>query len=405
MNVLITDGENRSALAMTRSLGRLGCRVVVAGSEVRNLSSCSGYCQQAYRIENSTSAGTSYVQAISEIVSKEEIDIIFPMTEVSIYLLNAVKDRSVTYGNAVLACPPEPEMAGVSDKVALFQRAEDLGIAIPKTLYLRDASDLADRIGKINQYPVVVKPALSRVQQGGGFIAGGVKYAHSENELKTLYATQEVLRYPSMIQEKIHGPGTGLFSLFDKNRHLALFSHQRLREKPPSGGVSVVCQSVELDSEMVEAANRLLSAVGWKGVAMVEFKRDLRDGKAKLMEINGRFWGSLQLAIACGVDFPALLLDYHQGKDLKVSLGEYRVGQKLKWFYGTLDHFLIRLKNRSESLNLPKDAPSKWGAAVEFFKIWEKNTSFDVFDRGDLGPFWFESRAYIRQALRSKGAS
>jgi len=103
------------------------------------------------------------------------------------------------------------------------------------------------------------------------------------------------------------------------------------------------------------------------------------------------------------VDFPALLLDYLQGKIPEVRLGGYRVGHKLKWFYGTLDHFLIRLKNNSESLHLPNNAPSKWGAAGEFFKIWDKNTSFDVFDRDDIRPFLFESRSYLSQVLKAGG--
>ena len=210
------------------------------------------------------------------------------------------------------------------------------------------------------------------------------------------------LRYPSMIQEKIIGPGTGLFTLYDKDRHLALFSHRRLREKPPSGGVSVLSESVPLDEEMVEAADRLLSAVGWTGVAMVEFKRDHRDGKAKLMEINGRFWGSLQLAIACGVDFPGLFLDYHQGKRPAETIRDYRVGHRLKWFLGTLDHLLIRLKHNRAALNLPPDAPSRIGALAEFLKIWGGDSSFDVFDQNDIGPFLFEARSYVRQAFEGR---
>ena len=199
-----------------------------------------------------------------------------------------------------------------------------------------------------------------------------------------------------MIQERIVGPGTGLFTLFDRDRHLALFSHKRVREKPPSGGISVVSESVPLDEDMVEHAGRLLSAVGWQGVAMVEFKRDLRDGKAKLMEINGRFWGTLQLAVASGVDFPSLYLDLLQGKKPASLVREYKVGQKLKWFFGTLDHLLIRLKNKDLDLNLPPDAPTKFGALFEFMKIMEKDTSFDVFNRNDLGPFWHEARKYLR---------
>jgi hypothetical protein len=121
------------------------------------------------------------------------------------------------------------------------------------------------------------------------------------------------------------------------------------------------------------------------------------------MEINGRFWGSLQLAIACGVDFPALLLDYLQGKEPQQVLGDYRVGHKLKWFFGTLDHLLIRLKNSDAQLNLPPGSPSKCQALVDFMNVFEDDSSFDVYDRDDPEPFWFEARSYIRQALGRKG--
>ena len=400
MNILITDGENRSTLAATRSLGRNGCRVVVTGQEMANLASRSRFCEKSYSVPSPLSDGDRYVEAIKEISKKEYIDIIFPMTEQTIYLLNAV--RKEFHGNTILACPSSESIDAISNKVALCHRAEELAVPIPQTLYFSSSKDLPTNIGKIERYPVVVKPAFSRLLEGGKFISGGVKYASSPKELELLYANDSVLKYPSLVQEKIVGQGTGLFTLYDGDRHLALFSHRRLREKPPSGGVSVISESVPLDDEMVEEAGRLLSAVGWKGVAMVEFKRDQRDGKAKLMEINGRFWGSLQLAIACGVDFPVLLLDLLQGKTPTLPLSDYQVGHKLKWFFGTLDHLLIRLKYSIEKLNLPADAPTRLQAIMEFLKIFEKNTSFDVFDQNDRGPFWHEARSYVLQAMKIK---
>ncbi len=342
MNVLVTDGENRSSLAVTRSLGRKGCRVMVTGREARTLASSSKFCQESFAVPDPLRDGAGYVEAIDEIVVRENIDVVFPITEQSIYQLNLTLDHLPE--GTVLACQPAEKMQAVADKAALFRLAERLKVPVPTTLYLAGAGDLSSVIGKIDWYPVVVKPALSKIQEGKRFLSAGVRYAASQEELKYLYATSSVLRYPSMIQERIVGPGTGLFTLYDGNRHLALFSHQRLREKPPSGGVSVVSESVPLDEEMVEASHRLLSAVGWSGVAMVEFKRDQRDGKAKLMEINGRFWGSLQLAIACGIDFPTLFLDQLQGKKPTTLIRDYRVGHKLKWFFGTLDHLLIRVK-------------------------------------------------------------
>jgi len=398
MNVLVTDGENRSSLAVTRSLGKKGCYVVVTGVSRSNIASNSSFCRAAYHIPNPLVDGQEYVEEIKAIVKKEKIDVIFPMTETSIYLLNPIRESLPC--NVILACPQEDKMKIVSNKVSLCQLAEKLNVPIPRTLFIGSPVDLITRLDEIDHYPVVVKPALSKIQERHGFLSAGVMYASSRNELEHLYSTENVLRYPSMVQEKIVGPGTGLFTLYDSDRHLALFSHRRLREKPPSGGVSVVSESIPLDQEMVEAADRLLTAVKWQGVAMVEFKRDLRDGKAKLMEINGRFWGSLQLAIDCGVDFPSLLLDYVEGKKVLNHGGNYRVGHKLKWLLGTLDHLLIRLKNNDEDLNLPPGFPSRGKSIYDFFKFREKNSSFDVLDMHDFGPFWFELRSYILQILK-----
>lgn len=398
MNILITDGENRSALAVTRSLGKQGYRVVVVGPSDRSLSSVSRYCAKGIAVPDPLTSGNEYAAAICKICERESIDVIFPVTEQSIYLLNPMRDSFLKH--IILACPPQEMMQAVSDKFRLFQLAEKLSIAIPQTFYLNNADCLKNVIGQIVNFPVVVKPSLSRMLVEGEFISGGVCYANSRNQLEEYYETNPVLQYPSMIQEKIIGPGTGLFTLFDYNRYLALFSHQRLREKPPSGGVSVVCESVPLDDEMVTSTKKLLSAVGFVGVAMVEFKRDVRDGKAKLMEINGRFWGSLQLAIACGVDFPALYLKYLQGKSPEEALVEYRVGHKMKWFFGTLDHFLIRLKNDDAALNLNDDAQSKLQSAFQFLKIWHRNVSFDVANIQDMRPFYHETISYMKELLR-----
>lgn len=398
--ILITDGENRSTLAATRSLGRRGCRVLVSAAKARSLASCSRFCERGFAVPDPNRSGAEeYTAAIRDIVIQEKVDAIFPMTEASIHHLN--QTRSLLPPDLVLACADAQKMEAVSNKFEVFRLAEKLDVPTPRTLYLSSPSDLAGVIGDIHEYPVVVKPALSKIPQaGGGFLGGGIRYAGTRNELQDLYETSPALQYPSIIQERIVGPGTGLFTLYDVDRHLALFSHRRLREKPPSGGVSVVSESVSLDEEMVDAAGKLLSAVGWQGVAMVEFKRDVRDGKAKLMEINGRFWGTLQLAVASGVDFPGLYLDFLFGGKPSHAFRNYRIGRRMKWFLGTLDHLLIRLKNSDLSLNLTPEFPSKWGSVVEFLKISENNTSFDVIDRKDMAPFVWEMQNYIRHTLR-----
>ncbi len=402
IHVLVTDGENRSSLAVTRSLAQKGFVVLVTGKQRHCLSSCSRFCRKCFSVPDPSSSGAQYAAAIREILVKERVDVIIPTSEVSIHILNRMREDLPPW--AIPACVPADKMALVSNKVALFRLAEKLGVPIPDTFFLDGPEDLPFVIDGILRYPVVVKPFLSRIFEKGRFLHGGVNYAHSRNELSHLYETSPVLRYPSMIQEKIVGPGTGLFTLYDKDHHLALFSHRRLREKPPSGGVSVVSESAPLDDEMIESADRLLSAVGWEGVAMVEFKRDLRDGKAKLMEINGRFWGTLELAIACGIDFPALLLDYLQGRSFPRVIRDYPIGRKLKWFFGTLDHLLILLKNGSpNSRTLSETLPGARSRALrDFLRIREKDTSFDVFKPNDLRPFLCEAGTYLTQLITNE---
>ena len=82
--------------------------------------------------------------------------------------------------------------------------------------------------------------------------------------------------------------------------------HRRIRERLVMGGPSTCAESV-YDSKLLDYGLRVLKNLKWHGVAMVEFKKDSIDGEFKLMEINPKFWGSLDLAIASGVDFPYLL--------------------------------------------------------------------------------------------------
>jgi hypothetical protein len=114
------------------------------------------------------------------------------------------------------------------------------------------------------------------------------------------------------------------------------------------------------------------------------------------MEINGRFWGSLQLAISSGVDFPSLSMDYYLNKKPYSLLSEYIVGHKLKWFCGILDHLIIRMKNTATNAS---NLPTRWQVAKELLVAGDEHTSFDVYDPEDKKPFFSECRSYLKNVL------
>jgi predicted ATP-grasp superfamily ATP-dependent carboligase len=278
----------------------------------------------------------------------------------------------------------------------IMDLARRLGVPIPASLTVGSLPEALELSSELN-FPLVIKPGRSRVRVDGRWLSTSVRYANDLAELKQILADLSPAAYPVLLQERIQGPGVGLFLCCDHGRPVAAFSHQRLREKPPSGGVSVLRESIPVDERTRDYAQRLLGELRWHGVAMVEFKRVARDGIPKLMEINGRFWGSLQLAIDAGVDFPALLIQMLEGKTLPPVAG-YRTGVRSRWFWGDVDALLMLLLKRAERDRLPPAQRGRLRAMVEFLKWQGPDCHFEVLRLSDIKPWLLESwRWFVRR--------
>jgi len=153
----------------------------------------------------------------------------------------------------------------------------------------------------------------------------------------------------------------------------------------------VLRESMPLQPQLKEYSERLLKALNWQGIAMVEFKQDRKSGRFMLMEINGRFWGSLQLAIDAGVNFPVLLTLSAIGQKI-VPVNDYKIGVKSRWFWGDVDALLLRLFKSAKELQLPPGSPGRLKTLFQFLKLKEKNTRYEVLDRDDIKPWLYETR-------------
>jgi hypothetical protein len=159
-------------------------------------------------------------------------------------------------------------------------------------------------------------------------------------------------------------------------------------------------ESISVDPWLKDAAVRLLAPLGWHGVAMLEYKQDCRTGDLFLMEVNGRFWGSLQLAVDAGVDFPYLTFQLALGQRPDVP-ASYKLGVKSRWLLGDVDHLLLRLRNSDRALNLPETAPSRLRTVMEFLKFAQTELHYETFTRSDLRPFVHELSSYARDLWTS----
>jgi predicted ATP-grasp superfamily ATP-dependent carboligase len=391
MRALVTDGDQRPALAITRSLARRGVSVVVGEERRASLASASRHCERHVTYPSPHRHPEAFRDFLLGLVELEQIDLVVPVTDVTTH---AVSLHARAIGrHAAAVVPPLRAFELVSDKVGLLARAAACGIPTPRAHVVDGAEGLEAVVDRV-RYPAVVKPARSRLATGAGWISTSVHYAAAEAELRRLYRDVDYLAaHPSLVQERIVGPGVGLFTLFDRGRLVAAFAHRRLREKPPSGGVSVLRESVPLDPALAEHATRLLGPLGWHGVAMLEYKRDARTGVPFLMEVNGRFWGSLQLAIDAGVDFPYLL--YRLAHGCRIETPAYAVGVRSRWLLGDLDHLLLRMFKSRRALQLPDGAPSRLRVLADFLERGAPGLRYEVLDRDDPGPFRHELRAYV----------
>lgn len=222
----------------------------------------------------------------------------------------------------------------------------------------------------------------------------------NREELDRLYHTVPYLREPSLIQQCIEGEGQGVFALCNSGDPVALFAHRRLREKPPSGGVSVLRESIELPKEMTDHAVRLLKKVGWHGAAMVEFKVERGTGIPNLMEINGRFWGSLQLALDAGLNFPSLLYQLAGRRPIEMAASTYKIGVKSRWLLGDLDHLLMRTFKSDEMLRLPSGYPSRLRSMADFVRFWQKDLYYEIERWDDLAPAGYELQRYVMHLVK-----
>lgn len=386
--VFILDGEQRAALAATRSLGKRDVPVLVGSSLPTSLAGSSRYSAGQFVYHDPFHSPDDFIEDLKVAIQRYHIDILMPITDITMY---HVLKKSNEFSQITIPFASFDQYLNASNKMDLIRIAQDLGVPVPRTVFVNDVRNIEPILPELT-YPAVLKPQASLIEHDGAIIKTTVKIVRNEQEFKNISGNLMAFRHPFMIQEMVEGEGVGIFTLFHKGKPLVAFSHRRIREKPPWGGVSAVSESKEPDPDARDYAFQLLESLKWEGPAMVEFKSDRRRGVPVLMEINARFWGSLQLAIDAGVDFPYLL--YRQ------AIGEHddpiRSYQqtRLRWLLGDLDNLYITLKTPRE--RLPQEYHNRYKVLCDFIKEFAGPARLEVLRKDDLMPFIWELRQYIK---------
>jgi predicted ATP-grasp superfamily ATP-dependent carboligase len=328
-SAVVTDSALRTALYTIRCLGRHGVRVTAAERATplaENLGGLSRYVSRRAVLPDNRSDPDGYADALLALAGSHDV-----LVPIGMHSIEPVARRLGAFREKVkVALPPWPTVAQADSTRDLLDLAERLDVPVPQRFKLADYPSVGALASAVC-FPAIVKTGV----EAGLPPRDRYRVVLSAAQLVEAVGALRRITPDPIIQELIRGEGVGFEALYDfEGRLVASFCHRRLREYPLSGGPSTFCESCHLPV-IVEYGRRILEHLQWVGLAMVEFKIDARTGTPMLMEINPRPWGSMELPIRAGVEFPWLL--YQLARDGALGpQADYPDGVRLRFLINDL---------------------------------------------------------------------
>lgn len=357
--VLVTDGQQRKALAATRSLGQRGDRVLVADESRLSLTRFSRFCAKGL-LSPPAEKTARYWPWLKETVSREAVDVLLPMDDETTGMVTGREKELSAH-----ALVPTPEQFSVCrDKLRTIGLARRAGVPHPETIEVQDAQQAEVALAKLGGR-AVLRARFSAGGRGIFFIDGTASLLGAFSHLKPEWGGV-------FLQERLPlGRKFDVCLLFDRQGSLkASFVQEEKRWFPLEQGASTLQESVHRP-DLVQLARQLLAPIGWQGPVEVEFMED-EGGQPRLMEVNPRFWNSLSLAIRCGVDFPDLTAGLAMGEKVH-GPPDYPYGIRCRWLLpGDLLHFAA--------------SSGRWRMDPPIFSLGDDRTFDDIVSPDDLGP-------------------
>ena len=301
----VVIGGDYQGLGIARSLGRHGIPVCVIDDET-SISRASRFVQRVIRVRDLRQEGT-LLDALDLARGRlgDSRWVLYPTRDENVAAIAAHRDELLPEFRV-----PVPGLASIRcawDKRETYRLARQLSIPIPRTWFPRTETDLA---AITTDAPLVIKPAIKE----HFFYQAKVKAWRADNREQLVAgfrrAAQIVGEGEVIVQELIPGGGqqqVAYCAFFRAGRAVASMTARRRRQHPSDfGRSSTYVETISLP-ELAAPSTRFLQAIGYYGLAELEYKQDPRDGAYKLLDVNARTWGYHTLGWSAGVDFPYLV--------------------------------------------------------------------------------------------------
>jgi len=366
----VVIGGDHPGLGIARSLGRRGIPVYLLDDQFC-ISQFSRYAARVVKVDNLLDERKA-VDSVLEVGRRFNLRdwVLFPTRDEHVAAFSRHREELAQFFRVTTGEWESVEWAW--DKKKTYELAEKLGIPVPKTFNVRSADELSSLYSRL---PLAIKPAIKE----NFFYATGAKAwrANTVKELHQFYekASAQIRPQEILIQEIIPGDGSEQFSycaFFDQGKPYSTLTARRARQHPREFG-RASSYVVTVDAPAIEElSERFLRSINFHGLVEIEFKRDPRDGKYKLLDVNARTWGFHWIGSACGVDFPYLAF----ADQLRLSTEQTRAPAGVGWLRLLTDVPTAISDFAHGSLSLPAYLRSLRSARVDAVFSWQDPLPF-----------------------------
>jgi predicted ATP-grasp superfamily ATP-dependent carboligase len=389
--LLIGIESVRIAVPVARSLHKRGIAVDFATIGPSEKVVRSRAVRKTHHLPDSILDEATFSKSLLELVASERYDAILPLSDRALVAIGPI-DRPLR-DMSIVMCPSPTVVDRVLDKTKTVALGRACGVRVPESYTAADV-DALDAMRSDLKFPIVAK-GRSR-HRLVGFKAA---YFVSFEELRTRSMADPAFLPNVLLQENVGGDGLLFSVLMHQGAALSVFQHRRLKELPASGGVGVLLVSESPDPAITAQSLAILRAIEWEGMCCVEFRHDRTTGDLWLLEVNGRYWGSLTTALACGLDLPFYHWQLAHGILPNIP-SSYKPGVRVRWTAG--DVFRLRgIWNGSGAMGLTRF--SKWRETLRFFTDFNPWTHAATWSASDPLPavqeLWYAVRGPRRRKL------
>ncbi len=392
--VLVIGESIQSFLSVIRSLGRKGIEVHAAAISNEFPSLRSRYIKKTHTIHSYSLDANKWKAELVALFDRESFDLVIPCHDSSIVPFQEHKKKFGIQGLIFLL--EDDCYRIISSKEETYNLALKSGVSVPRQIQL-NSLDCSKILKEKFKFPLILKPKTSVT----------INSLHQRYEVLKVYNKNQIKQHlmfllkqgSVLVQENFEGTGTGIEFLAFQGEILFAFQHIRIHEKL-GGGPSCYRKSIPVMPILLDATKKMIGKLDYTGVGMAEYKIDLDSNKWIFLEINGRFWGSLPLAVAAGANFPYFLFQMmvENRRDFSKEIYEPCVFCRnlildAAWFFDSL-----RTKNFGHSFNML----SFKTLLKELKNIFKAQERIDSIVKDDPMPGFIQLRDFFSSIIKGK---